>query len=773
MSDFKVSKHFKALPGWKFTGAQIQLAHWLKKKGHLELAGHVCAAASNAALTPHLAEVDKVLPTEVTREHIFPKVFTDPLTIRQELTAMIGESVRHHPREDELNIEDKVSILTELKDQIEEVGGKTKFSREIERFMKSDQSAEDYEDRLDALIIEAGGYLTGLKGGVLDETIIDVTRENAEHVVDKNIFGALAFLDLVGQQVIDARGILRMSERKAANTFLLGAGKVWDKTPRFMEILSSYWGKVTYEVSEGAPKKLSKDMGQVVSQIIEPRLQLGIAARLPKSKMISSLHLLEVEKLIYARGWLKGLIEYNEAHRAGKWVSSLRKNVSTILVKAVISKNPGYVVQAAAALPMMLDAIADKASEVDEELAEVLLSNQGTIINHALVSGKLDKYPRLVFQALPKMLDAITTSANELDDEIAEVLLSNKRTIINHALDSGKLEKYLQALFKALPKIVDAIAAEASELDEELAEVLLSNRRTIISHAITSGKLDKYPQAVFDALPKIVDAIAHNAAEFDEELAEVLLSNQRTIIQYALSSGKLTKYPPLVFRILPKIVDAIAVKASELDEKLTKVLLSNRGSIINRAISSGRLESYIQAVFQALPKMVDAIADKADELDKEVAEVLLSNQGTIISHALHSGKLERYPQNVFEALPKIRDAITTKTKELDEELAEVLRSNKATIIYQAINSGKLEKYAQAVFEALPKMVDTIAAKANEMDDELAEVLLSNKTTIINRALKSGKLETYVEAVSEALPQMVQDMDRASISLALASGKLDV
>jgi hypothetical protein len=384
--------------------------------------------------------VDKVLPTEVTREQIFPKVFTDPLTIRHELTAMIGQSVRRYPKgstEGEFSVEDKISILSALKDQIEEVGKKSKFTKQIEIFLKSDRKAQDFEDRLDALVIEAGGYLTGFKGTELDETIVDVTKKEAEKVVDAKIYGSLSFLSLVERQDIFAGGYLKPHEQDAARTFLSGAGKVWGTTPRFVDKLSRYWGRATSERMGETGDDLSENIGQAVSQITEPRFKLGLAARLPKSKLMPYLHLLEVEKFIYARGWLKGYGEHNEDGGAGEWVSSLRSNVSTILGRGMMITNLGYVVQAAEALPKIVNAIAVEANELDEELAEILLSNQGTIISHALHFGKLKKYLPAVVQALPKMVDAIKAQANQLDEELAEVLLSNQGSIINHALSSG------------------------------------------------------------------------------------------------------------------------------------------------------------------------------------------------------------------------------------------------------------------------------------------------------------------------------------------------
>jgi hypothetical protein len=711
MTKFKVTKHFQALPPWQQTGARIQLTHWLKKEGHVELAGHVCAASSNKALSPHLAEVDKVLPTEVTREQIFPKVFTDPLTIRQELTAMIGQSVRRYPKgstEGEFSVEDRIAILSELKDQIEEVGKRSKFTREVGRFLTSDRESQDYEDKLDALVIEAGGYLTGLKGTELDETIVDVSKEDTERVVDANIYGALSFLDVVERQEIRASGLMTMQEQAAMSIFLKGTGKVWDRTPKFIETLSRYWGKVTSERMGSTSDELSENIGQSVSQITEPRLRLGIAARLPKSRLIKRLHLFEVEKFIYARGWLKGHIEHNEGQGVGEWVTLLKDNVLSILIWAIKTRNPGYVVRAAEALPEIVDAIAAKAKQLDVELAKVLLSNRRTIIGHALISGKLKKYPPLVFKALPKIIDAIAANkARELDEDLAAILLSNEATIINRALHSGKLEEYPSAVFEALPKMADAIAAKASELDEDLAKLLLSNRGSIIYRAINSGKLKKYLPAVFEALPRIVDKIESKVDELDKEVARAFMSHRGTIISRAIYSGMFEKYPQLVFEALPKMVNAIESKAAELDEELAEILLSNRGSIINHALASGKLEKYLPVVFKTFTKMMDTIEAMANELDSELAEIFLSNRRSIISHALHSGKLEKHPRAISEALPKMVDAIEAKAKELDEDLADIFLSNKGSIIYYAILSVRLEEYIEAVFEALPRMAQAM------------------------------------------------------------------
>jgi hypothetical protein len=654
MNKFKVSKHFQNLPSWQQTGAQIQLTHWLKKEGHLELAGNVCAASSNEALTPHLSEVDKVLPTEVTREQIFPKVFADPLTIRHELTATIGKSVRKYPKgstEGEFSIEDKISILSALRDQIEEVGKKTKFTKEIEIFLQSDRKAQDYEDRLDALVIEAGGYLTGLNGTELDETIVDVSKKEAEKVVDAKIYGALAFLDLVERQDIQATGSLKPFEREAAKNFLLGAGKVWDIMPRFTNKLSRYWGKAVSGHMGDASDDLSESIGQIVSQITEPRLKLSIAARLPKSLMVKLLHLYEVEKFIYARGWLKGHAEYKTNLGSGKWVSSLRNNVSTILARAINMRNPGYVVEAASELPIMIDFLVAKAKELDEESAKAFLSNRNTMITHALEYGELKTYLQAVFEAIPKILDTIAASVKELDEELADILLSNKRSITYFAIRSGKLEKYIPSVSKLLPQIREAIETYAEKLDEELTEILLPNRGSIISHAIQSGKLDKYPLMVIKALPKISEAIEAKSEELDEELAEVLMSNKGSIISCAISSGRLERYPQMVVEALPEMDDAIKVKAKELNDELAEILLSNKRSITRHALASGKLKKYPPAVFEALPKIVDTIAVRAEELDDNLAEILISNKATIIHRAISSGRLEKYVEAVLEALP--------------------------------------------------------------------------------------------------------------------------
>jgi hypothetical protein len=679
------------------------------------------------ALSPHLAEVDKVLPTEVTREQIFPKVFADPLTIRHELTAMIGQSVRRYPKgstEGEFSVEDRISILSELKNHIEEVGKKTKFTKEVGRFLTSDRESQDFEDRLDALVIEAGGYLTGLKGTNLDETIVDVSKQDAERVVDKNIYGALAFLNLVGMQDVKAYGSLKPFERETAKNFLLGAGKVWNSTPKFVHKLSRYWGKTASGYTVETSDDLSKSIGQIVSQITEPRLKLGIAARLPKSLMVKLLHLYEVEKFIYARGWLKGYIEYSEDQGSGEWASYLRSNVSTIIIRGMHMRNPGYVIKAVKALPKILDAIQAKAEELDDDLARILLSNKGSIISQALGRGTLEKHIILTSDKLSKIVDSVTTGAEELGDKLADIVLSRKATIITSAINKG-WETYPTAIFEALPKIIDGIETAAEKLDDELAEILLSNKGSIIHRAITSGKLEKYPPQVFKALPRIADTISAHTEE-----------------------------------------------AKGTDEELARILMLNKGSIIHRAIASGKLERYPFEVFEALPRIADAIAAQAKEMDEKLAGILLSNRGTIINQAINSGKLKKYHLEVFDALPKIVDGIEAMAKELDDDLADVLLSNRGSIINSAIHSGRLENYLPILFEALPKIVHIIATKAEEMDEELAEILLANRGSIIYYALTSRKLEAYVEAVCAALPQIAQCMDRGSLHRALHDGKLD-
>jgi hypothetical protein len=593
---FKISKHIQGLPAWKKVGARLQLGHWLKRKGHGELASTVMGASTVNELGPHLSTIDNLVSNTVTEQEIFPRVFTDPVTLRHDLTAMIGGSVRRVPQNaTKPSIDERIDILNELMSRIEAAeakltvpqkkGRKKSLTDQMKVLLTKDPSSEGFEDKLDALVIEGGGYAIGITGELLDESVLDGTKASAEHAVDKSIYGALYFLDVVKQGELRVQGRLLTDEEEAANQFLSGVVGSWMKTPKFIETLARYWGR--FSVGEST-EEITRAMGRASSRITEPRLMLALAAKLPRSILIKLLHLHEVEKYIYARGWLKGYSSYHERVASGAWAPYLRKNAPSIINRAMHTRNPAYTIQAAASLPDIMEILDESEEELDDQLTPILQANRPTIIHRALGSGKLTVYAKAAVDSIPGMVKILDQGEEELDDQLTPILHANRATIINKALDYGKLVSYAKAAVIAIPAMVEILDQGEEELDDQLVPILHANRGSIINQAIKVGKLAAYAKISVKAIPAIIAALDEGEEELDDKLRPILQANRDSIINHALNSGKLASYAKTAVDAIPAIVEALDKGEETLDDKLRPILQANRGSNISRALNSGR-----------------------------------------------------------------------------------------------------------------------------------------------------------------------------------------
>ena len=188
---------------------------------------------------------------------------------------------------------------------------------------------------------------------------------------------------------------------------------------------------------------------------------------------------------------------------------ALAKNKDTIVNHALNSGDMDYMAKAIAAfkgeegfLKLLYAEIANLRERNEAEAADALENHKGSIVSCALDSGQLDYVGKVVAafegeKGFLRLLDNEIASLREQgENEAAEALARNKGTIVNHALNSGDMD-YMAKVIAAFKgeegflKLLDAEIANLRERNEaEVAEALVKNMGTIVNYALTSGRLD-------------------------------------------------------------------------------------------------------------------------------------------------------------------------------------------------------------------------------------------------------------------------------------------
>ncbi len=467
----------------------------------------------------------------------------------------------------------------------------------------------------------------------------------------------------------------------------------------------------------------------------------------------------------------------------------LAKNKGTIISHALSSGQLDYVGKVVAAfdgdegfLNFLATEIASLRERGDAEAAEALAKNKGSIVYRALDSGQLDYVGKVVAafegeRGFLRLLDNEIASLREQgENEAAEALARNKGTIISHALSSGQLDYVgkVVAAFDGDEGFLNFLATEIASLrergDAEAAEALAKNKDTIVNHALNSGDMDYMAKAIAafkgeEGFLKLLYAEIANLRERNEaEAADALENHKGSIVSCALDSGQLDYVGKVVAAFegekgfLRLLDNEIASLREQGENEAAEALARNKGTIVNHALNSGDMD-YMAKVIAAFKgeegflKLLDAeIANLRERNEAEAADALENHKGSIVSCALDSGQLDYVGKVVaaFEGekgfLRLLDNEIASLREQGENEAAEALARNKGTIVNHALNSGDMDYMAKVIAafkgeEGFLKLLDAEIANLRERNEaEVAEALVKNMGTIVNYALTSGRLD---------------------------------
>lgn len=380
MTAFRVSTYMQGVGLPQQLMARFELAGWLTGRGETTLAKLVCNAATPEGLAPHLAKVDTIIkdaqPQDIFRSARFfasgdmptdtvPSAGPDISKLREQL-AGIGEHMQ-------------ARILKGKK-----LEGR-KLIKRIEKALVKSQDGEDGRAILEGLILEGHGYLLGVGGSELD---LDMPRHLIAAPAETNdpwIYTARLFIDAIRSGHVEHRGTLNPEHQWLADTFINGALDVWDlrltknQVPEFLETTGRYWARAQGMLRSTAVEKYTQHLGSGFGRYILPRLRLALVSGLARSKVMTSIHLIDPQVFIFGRGWLAG---HADAMRTmGDVGMLLAANCSSIVYRALVKRDAGYMSRAALLVPKMLGAldtaVVRLAQEGDNESADAILVNRG------------------------------------------------------------------------------------------------------------------------------------------------------------------------------------------------------------------------------------------------------------------------------------------------------------------------------------------------------------------------------------------------------------
>ncbi len=337
--------------------------------------------------------------------------------------------------------------------------------------------------------------------------------------------------------------------------------------------------------------------------------------------------------------------------------------------------------------------------------------NLNSIIYQAIASGTLITYIEAIRgefidgNMLRRFYEGVEEFRMREQNESAELLDRNKGSILYHALCHGKLD-YVETVVAAIPQMLEGLSGAKERLlqlnQTDVAEVLNKNKGSILSHALTRGKLD-YVETVAAAIPKMLDELRSAREKLlirnETDVAEVLDKNKGSILNHALNQGKLD-YVETVAAAIPNMLNELRSAREELlirnEADVAEVLDKNKGSILSHALTRGKLY-YMEKVVEAIPKMLDELKSAKERLllrnETEIVEVLDKNKGTILNHALNQGKLDyvgTVERELSKFIQKIDRLIQGLKQRREDHLAQSVEYKKKTIISKAIDAGKIE-----------------------------------------------------------------------------------
>lgn len=355
-----------------------------------------------------------------------------------------------------------------------------------------------------ALCLEAEGALMAMEGRVLE--FIKPSNPILPPVIDLTQIDAETFLNAVLHGEVESRGGKRREQEREVNVFVREAAAVLQTAtpPTFIKSVGSAWSRL----SQGrAGQEITQNMARDCVRILSSCLRMGHAGGLARSIMESSLHKLDVPAFLRAKGWLAGEVKRLSDTATAKdtrengSLNLLEKNQGTILTRALKTSDPLFAIQATRSIPEMLVALEDMVAQMKgsndtyiREAANLLggdpetrwRGNFGSIINHAVASGRLMDYVNEVKNRFSNgdILREIEINIADLGETTVEGILlkSNRASIISRALHHGKLD-YQGQLKSKLQNLGSSKLRRLSKLEEE-------NRR--LKDLVANLTLDKH-----------------------------------------------------------------------------------------------------------------------------------------------------------------------------------------------------------------------------------------------------------------------------------------
>lgn len=365
-------------------------------------------------------------------------------------------------------------------------------------------STQDQPETREALRLESEGAVMALAGRVLE--IAAPATSLLPPVLDLGTLKAETFLAAVLRGEVESRGGKRREQEKEVNVFVREALTVMNTTtpPAFLKSVGSAWSRLSQGRADAA---ITQRMARDCAGLLSSAWRMGHAGGLANSIMDASLHKLDIPAFLRVKGWLAG-----EVKRLSEAVSTkdtrdngplalLEKNQGTILTRALKTGDPLFAVRAARAIPEMiahLETVVARMRESNDpyvrEAANLLggdtetkwRGNFGSLVNHAIASGRLMDYVREVETRFGTgdVLREIEAGISDLGEHTAEAMLlrSNKASIISRALHHGKLD-YRDQLKTKLQGLGSSKLRRMSRLEEE-------NRR--LKDLVANLTLDKH-----------------------------------------------------------------------------------------------------------------------------------------------------------------------------------------------------------------------------------------------------------------------------------------
>ncbi|HEX5035889.1 MAG TPA: hypothetical protein VFX30_01880 [bacterium] len=351
---------------------------------------------------------------------------------------------------------------------------KTEANPWVIRDITSDHEAPEARE---ALRLESEGALAAGTGRAPWE---DRTGSVLPPVLDLKDLTAETFLEAVRAGEIESRGGKKKGLEAEAFFFLQEAcSELKTSTPPvFVKSVASSWARLSQ--GRASPEIVSR-IARRSAVLLTSLWKLGHAGHLTHSILETSLHRIDIPAFLRLKGWLSG-----ESRRLPEASAALlQKNMGTILTRALKTCDLAYVPKAARAVPEMLQMLEDLVARmrisneaIVREAADLLggadnarwRGNFGSVVNHAVASGRLTEYVRQVELRFAggEILREIEDGIRDLggNTEEAVTLKNNKASILSRALHHGRLNYRAQWKLN-LQKIGVAKLKKMRQLEDE------------------------------------------------------------------------------------------------------------------------------------------------------------------------------------------------------------------------------------------------------------------------------------------------------------------